>query len=48
MPAVKRWCISRGAHGAMPDKGIDPIVQGSRFVNDVQTVISRQKNGPPR
>lgn len=33
-----------GAHGAMPDKGIDPIVQGSRFVTDVQTVISRQKN----
>ena len=34
----------RGAHGAMPDKGIDPIVIGAHFVSDVQTVISRQKD----
>ncbi|WP_343528019.1 amidohydrolase [Sphingomonas sp.] len=33
-----------GAHGSMPDKGIDPIVEGAHFVNDVQTVISRQKD----
>lgn len=30
-----------GAHGSMPDKGIDPIMMGSRFVTDVQSVISR-------
>ena len=34
----------RGSHGAMPDKGIDPIVVGARFVTDVQAVISRQKD----
>ncbi len=33
-----------GAHGSMPDKGIDPIVEGAHFVTDVQTVISRQKD----
>jgi hippurate hydrolase len=33
-----------GAHGSMPDKSVDPIVEGARFVNDVQTVISRQKD----
>jgi len=33
-----------GVHGSMPDKGIDPIVEGARFVEDVQTVISRQKD----
>ena len=33
-----------GAHGSMPDKSVDPIVIGARFVEDVQTVISRQKD----
>lgn len=33
-----------GAHGSMPDKSVDPIVEGAHFVNDVQTVISRQKD----
>jgi len=33
-----------GAHGSMPDKAVDPIVMGARFVEDVQTVISRQKD----
>ena len=33
-----------GAHGSMPDKSIDPIVIGSHFVTDVQTVISREKD----
>ena len=33
-----------GAHGSMPDKSIDPIVEGAHFVTDVQTVISRQKD----
>jgi hippurate hydrolase len=34
----------RGAHGSMPDKGIDPIVMGAHFVSDVQTIISREKD----
>lgn len=34
----------QGAHGSMPDKSIDPVVMGARFVEDVQTVISRQKD----
>lgn len=33
-----------GAHGSMPEKSIDPIIEGARFVQDVQTVISRQKD----
>ena len=33
-----------GAHGSMQEKGIDPIVEGAHFVDDVQTVISRQKD----
>ena len=33
----------RGGHGSRPDVTIDPIVMGSRFVTDVQTVISREK-----
>ena len=28
----------------MPDKSIDPIVIGSHFVTDVQSVISREKD----
>jgi len=34
----------RGAHGSMPSKGIDPVVESARFVVDVQTVISREKD----
>lgn len=33
-----------GAHGSMPDKSIDPIIEGAHFVDDVQTVISREKD----
>lgn len=33
-----------GAHGSMPDKSIDPIMMGSRFVTDVQSVVSREKD----
>jgi len=33
-----------GAHGSMPDKSVDPIVEAAHFVADVQTVISRQKD----
>ena len=34
----------RGGHGSMPSETIDPIIMGSRFVMDVQTVVSRQKD----
>jgi amidohydrolase len=34
----------RGAHGSNPSASIDPIVEASHFVTDVQTVISRQKD----
>jgi len=34
----------RGAHGAAPDKSIDPIVMVARFVTDIQTVASREKD----
>lgn len=33
----------RGAHGSTPDVSIDPIVEAARFVEAVQTVISREK-----
>jgi hippurate hydrolase len=33
-----------GAHGSMPDRGIDPIVEGAHFVSDVQSVIAREKD----
>lgn len=33
-----------GAHGSMPEKSIDPVMMGSRFVTDVQSVISREKD----
>lgn len=31
----------KGSHAAHPDKGIDPIVAATNFVNAVQTVVSR-------
>ncbi len=34
----------RGGHGSMPSMTIDPIVESARFVVDVQTVISREKD----
>jgi hippurate hydrolase len=36
--------IGRGAHGSAPDKAIDPVLMASRFVVDVQGVISREKD----
>jgi hippurate hydrolase len=36
--------FGRGGHGAMPDRTIDPVVMSARFIEDVQTVISREKN----
>ena len=34
----------RGGHGAMPQNTIDPVVIAARFVVDVQSVISREKD----
>jgi hippurate hydrolase len=34
----------RGGHGASPDKTIDPILIAARFVVDVQSVVSREKD----
>ena len=34
----------RGAHGSVPHASIDPVVMASRFVIDVQTVVSREKD----
>ncbi|CAM3817000.1 amidohydrolase [Polaromonas hydrogenivorans] len=36
--------FGRGAHGSAPDKSIDPVLMASRFVVDVQGVISREKD----
>lgn len=33
-----------GTHGSMPDKGVDPIMEAVHFANDIQTIISRQKD----
>jgi amidohydrolase len=34
----------RGGHGAMPQNTIDPVMIAARFVVDVQSVISREKD----
>ena len=34
----------RGGHGAMPQATIDPVMMASRFIVDVQSVISREKD----
>jgi hippurate hydrolase len=34
----------RGGHGSAPDKSLDPIAIAARFIVDVQTVISREKD----
>jgi amidohydrolase len=34
----------RGAHGSRPQVSIDPIMEAARFVVDVQSVISREKD----
>jgi hippurate hydrolase len=33
----------RGAHGSTPEVAIDPVIEAARFVEAVQTVISREK-----
>jgi len=34
----------RGDHGSAPHRAIDPIVIAARFITDVQTVVSREKD----
>jgi hippurate hydrolase len=34
----------RGSHGSRPHQSIDPVVMAARFVMEVQTVISREKD----
>ena len=34
----------RGGHGAMPQMTIDPVMIAARFIVDVQTVVSREKD----
>ncbi|MET4720961.1 amidohydrolase [Bradyrhizobium japonicum] len=36
--------VGRGGHGAIPQATIDPVMMASRFVVDVQSVISREKD----
>lgn len=45
--AADRFTITfhgRGAHGSMPNQSIDPVLMAARFVEDVQSVISREKD----
>lgn len=35
----------KGAHGAYPDTGIDPIVISGQIIGALQSVVSREKNG---
>ena len=34
----------RGGHGAVPQTTIDPVMMAARFIVDVQSVISREKD----
>jgi hippurate hydrolase len=34
----------RGGHGSMPSLTIDPVMEAARFVVDVQSVVSREKD----
>lgn len=34
----------KGSHGSMPQESIDPVLMAARFVEDVQSVISREKD----
>jgi len=34
----------RGGHGSMPNLAIDPVMMAARFVVDVQSIVSREKN----
>ena len=34
----------KGGHGAYPHLAVDPVVMAARFINDVQTLVSREQN----
>jgi hippurate hydrolase len=42
--AIEITFKGRGGHGSAPDKALDPITIAARFVVDVQTIISREKD----
>lgn len=42
--AIEITFKGRGGHGSAPDKALDPITIAARFVVDVQTVVSREKD----
>lgn len=42
--AIEILFKGRGGHGSAPDQSIDPIAIAARFIVDVQTVISREKD----
>src|SRR5471030_138390 len=42
--AIEITFKGRGGHGSAPDKALDPITIAARFVVEVQTVISREKD----
>ncbi|MBM3558808.1 MAG: amidohydrolase [Alphaproteobacteria bacterium] len=47
MAAADRFRLTvqgRGAHGAMPHQGIDPIVVGAAIVSALQTIVARNVN----
>ena len=47
MAAADRFRLTvqgRGAHGAMPHQGVDPIVVGAAIVSALQTIVSRNVN----
>lgn len=42
--AMEITFVGRGAHGSRPNFSIDPVLMAARFVEDVQTVVSREKD----
>lgn len=42
--SVEVTIFGKGGHGALPQENIDPIVIASRFVLDLQTLISRERD----
>ncbi|KQQ47609.1 peptidase M20 [Duganella sp. Leaf126] len=42
--AIEITFKGHGGHGSAPDKAVDPVMIAARFVVDVQTVVSREKD----
>jgi hippurate hydrolase len=42
--SVEVTIFGKGGHGALPQENIDPVVIASRFVLDLQTLISRERD----